>query len=222
MLFTNNTITECTINDAWRSALWLCVREGEETTKIVSSYEAHKIRQLPTISIHVSEPWTRPLAVVMPEFLPAVTSEDAIEKYFMDYLLTDRLLPNEEYTYGQFLADKFDYIIAVLNATQGHTNQATINIGHNSVNYTNPPCLRVVDFKVHKDKLYMHLFFRSWDLLAGLPQNLGGLQLLKEYVLQHLTFPAADGPIIAHASGGHIYQSCYGLVNALCVDKIPK
>ncbi len=119
MLFANNTITERTINDAWRSALWLCVREGEETTKIVSSYEVHKIRQLPHISIHISEPWTRPLAVVTPEGVPAVTSEEAITAYFFDYLMTDELQLNEEYTYGQFIAGKIDYVITVLNATRG-------------------------------------------------------------------------------------------------------
>ena len=83
-----------------------------------------------------------------------------------------------------------------------------------------PPCLRVITFKVVRGLLQMSLFFRSWDLFAGLPENLGGLQLLKEYVLAQLDFEVQDGPIVAYSDGLHIYEQYFGLVNALNVDKI--
>jgi thymidylate synthase len=66
----------------------------------------------------------------------------------------------------------------------------------------------------------MGLFFRSWDLFTGLPENLGGLQLLKEYVLAQLEFQVQDGPIVAFSDGLHLYEMYFNLVNVLNVDKI--
>jgi thymidylate synthase len=52
----------------------------------------------------------------------------------------------------------------------------------------------------------LSVFFRSWDIFAGLPENLGGLQMLKEYVLASLDESGhiTDGHIIAYSDGAHI------------------
>ena len=91
-----------------------------------------------------------------------------------------------------------------------------------------PACLRVIDFKVIsrkvvcKDKdivceeptckgsfecishaLSVSVYFRSWDLWSGLPTNLGGIELLKQYVCSMTGLK--NGPMYAYTSGGHIY-----------------
>lgn len=64
----------------------------------------------------------------------------------------------------------------------------------------------------------MSLFFRSWDLFTGLPENLGGMQLFKEYaqsILLDSDMDISDGEIIAYSSGLHIYEQYYSLVKLL-------
>jgi thymidylate synthase len=66
------------------------------------------------------------------------------------------------------------------------------------------------------------VLFRSWDIVSGFPQNMGGLQILKEYILSHLTFPCSDGKLIAYSDGAHIYEQYFDLVNLLNIEKIDK
>jgi thymidylate synthase len=69
-------------------------------------------------------------------------------------------------------------------------------------------CLRQIIFKViEKNKKYYlneHCLFRSWDLIGGLPENLGGLTLLMEYVANELEIE--PGELIAYSSGLHVYE----------------
>ena len=78
----------------------------------------------------------------------------------------------------------------------------------------------MIDFKVVSRKLNMSVYFRSNDLFAGMPENLGGLQMLKEYLLLHLTFPITDGDIIYYSGGLHLYEMYFPIANQLNVDKI--
>ena len=120
-----------------------------------------------------------------------------------------------------YIAPQLPRAVELLNKSQGNTNQAAITIGDtSSINQDDPPCLKVITFKVVNGLLQMGLFFRSWDLFTGLPENLGGLQLLKEYVLAQLDFEVQDGPIVAFSDGLHIYEMYFQLVNILNVDKI--
>ena len=85
------------------------------------------------------------------------------------------------------------------------TNQATIAIGGvESVTQEHPPCLRLIDTRVSEGKLHFIIYFRSWDLWAGLPENLGGIQLLKEYMAESIG--VEDGEIIASSKGLHLYD----------------
>ena len=170
----------------------------------------------------IEEPFTRPLAVSLPENsgIPAPTSEEKIQSYFYEYLATDTKEDKEDYTYGQYIALQLPALIDLLNRSGGATNQACITIGdQHSIKLSDPPCLRVVDFKLVDGKLTMSLFFRSWDIFVGFPENLGGLQLLKEYIIMHLQFPVQDGPIIAYSSGAHIYEQYFPIVNILNAHK---
>ena len=92
-----------------------------------------------------------------------------------------------------------------------------------------PPCLRLIDFKVipiecqHNEMclsfdncklglpckngyiftLTVSVYFRSWDLWGGLPVNLGGIELLKQYVCQETGLK--NGPMYAYSAGLHVY-----------------
>ncbi len=223
MLFENNVVKGKTIEDAWRDIMWCCVRNGYDYPVKGGSYVGQIRRQLDYAVIKIDEPWTRPLAVRMPEGcgIPSPTSSDKIEEYFMNYIIRAEKSEQEDYTYGQYIAPQIQKAAAILNDASGNTNQAAITVGDSrSIMQEDPPCLRVITFKVVEGKLQMGLFFRSWDLFAGLPENLGGLQLLKEYLLTFLEFPVEDGPIVAFSDGLHIYEQYFSLVNTLNVDKI--
>lgn len=222
-MFENNVVVGRTIEDVWRDSMWCCIRNGIDYKVEQGSYVGQIRRQLPYLMIRVEEPGTRPLAPRMPELLniPPTTTEEKIFDYFLDYLLLGRTINNEDYTYGQYIAPQLLRCIDHLKSSGGKTNQACIQIGDiNSIELESPPCLRVITFKVVYERLYMSTFFRSWDLFAGLPQNLGGLQLLKEYVLAYLDSDIDDGPLIAYSDGLHIYEQYFDLVNLLNVDKI--
>jgi thymidylate synthase len=215
-------IVERTIEDAWRMVMWHCARFGDKYTVKKGSYEGQLRKQLDNITVCVTHPFTRPLAVTLPEHLgiPAPTNEERINQYFYDYLITDTKTDKEDYTYGQYISKQIDRCIEILNISEGGTNQACITIGDAySIDLDDPPCLRVVDFKVVLGRLTMTVFFRSWDLFAGFPENIGGLQLLKEYVLMNLTFPVEDGMIFAYSSGAHIYEQYFPLADQLCAHK---
>ncbi len=224
-MISNKIIVGRTINDVWRDALWCAVREGYSYKTKLGSYEGQERLQLDRLTIEVTEPWTRPLAVHMPEGtgIPAPTSEGSIHEYFFKYLAGDEVSTGQDYTYGNYIQKQLPQVVEKLCLSKGATNQATIMVGDlESVNLSDPPCLRVIDFKIVDGRLDMTVFFRSWDLFAGLPENLGGLQLFKEYFACYLDFPVEDGKIIAYSSGAHIYEQYFNIVNVLNVDKIER
>ncbi len=215
-------VKERTIEDAWRMAMWQTARYGYSYKVEKGSYEGQLRKQLEQLTVYIEEPATRPLAVTMPEGtnIPPPTSEEKIQSYFYEYLATDTKEDKEDYTYGQYISRQLPRIIELLNISEGATNQACMNIGDGESVYLNdPPCLRIADFKVVNKRLNLSVFFRSWDLFAGFPENLGGLQLLKEYILMEMAFPVEDGPIIAYSSGAHIYEQYFPIVNTLNVHK---
>ncbi len=227
MVFENNYINVKTIDDAWRNSMWCCVRNGYDYMVKQGSYVGQIRRQLDWVTIHITEPWTRPLAPFTPQGIPSVTTDEKIEEYFSRYILGYEKKQEEDYTYGQYILPQIQKTINILQESKGFSNQACINIGDTkSIHLNSPPCLRTITFKVVDGKLNMSIFFRSWDLFVGLPENLGGLQLLKEYVLIHLKHAYAkvigieDGDIIAFSDGLHLYQQYFPIVNILCVDKI--
>lgn len=222
MIFQHNIITGKTIDDVWRDSMWCCIRNGYFYTVEQGSYKGQLRKQLDYVVIIVEQPGSKPLAVKVPETLgfSSPTSETKIYNYFINYLISDAVPQNTQYTYGQFITSQIDQVINKLKNSNGNTNQATITIGNEkSVYLEDPPCLRLIDFKVVNKRLDMHLFFRSWDLFSALPENLGGLQLLKEYVLSFLP-QFEDGKIIAYSSGIHLYEMYFPLANQLCIDKI--
>lgn len=227
MIFESNMVKGRTINDCWRDSLWCAVRNGYDYRVEKGSYEGQIRKQLDYLVIIVEEPWTRPLSVYIPEGLGfgGPTSEEKIVDYCYNYLLSDKRSDFEDYTYGEYIIKQLDRAIEVLVESKGNTNQSLIRIGNeDSINLESPPCLVMIDFKVVDKRLNMSVYFRSWDIFSGMPENLGGLQMLKENTLTYLQAfldrTIEDGKLIAYSSGAHIYEQYFGLVNQLCVDKI--
>lgn len=216
-----NFVRAVSIGEAWRDVMWLCIKNGWDFVVKGGSYEGQIRKQLSHVTIIIEQPWLRPLSPIMPVGTPGPTNDDKIEEYFARYIMSDEVAENEVYTYGSFIVKQVDRIIELLNNAKGNTNQACIAIGDNSTTFLgDPPCLRLCSFKVVEGRLVLTVFFRSWDLYAGFPENMGGLQLLKEYVLAHLTFPCGDGALIAYSDGLHIYDQYFDIANTLNVDKI--
>lgn len=77
-------------------------------------------------------------------------------------------------------------------------NHCAIQIGYpeSSLVYDQPyenetergtsPCLRLIDTAIKDNKLCFHCVFRSWDLFAGFPVNMGGFVMLMEYMSNEL------------------------------------
>lgn len=97
-------------------------------------------------------------------------------------------------------------------------NQCTMEIGMPSdVMLLDPPCLRLIDTKISEQdggwKLHFAVYFRSWDLWGGLPSNLGGLQLLKEYMASEIG--VKPGETIASSKSLHLYDDVWGIADQL-------
>jgi len=93
-------------------------------------------------------------------------------------------------------------------------NQMVLQVAHpTDMLLQDPPCLRHIDTRIQDGKLHFYPYFRSWDLWGGLPANLGGIQLLKEYVASEIG--VEDGEIIAGSKGLHIYDYSFDLAKCL-------
>jgi thymidylate synthase len=196
------------IGDAWFQCLEKALIEGRTYTIQQGSFEGKQRKEIPLVAIIIRNPGVRPLRPDVPAGVPAPTTDEVIHDY-MSYLMTGAKQENEEYTYGEDLAPQIDEVIK--RYKQGvDTNQMCMNVGsRDSIFLKDPPCLRVVDTRVQEGKLNFVLYFRSWDLWGGLPTNLGGLQLLKEYMAEEIG--AKDGSLIAFSKGLHLYEHCWDL-----------
>jgi thymidylate synthase len=80
-----------------------------------------------------------------------------------------------------------------------------------SIYLDDPPCLRQIDTRIYPEerKLHFVVYFRSWDLWAGFPSNLAGIQLLKEYMAEEIG--VEPGETIALSKGMHLYDYAWEL-----------
>lgn len=93
-------------------------------------------------------------------------------------------------------------------------NQMVLQVAHpTDMMLQDPPCLRQIDTRIQDGKLHFYPYFRSWDLWGGFPANLGGIQLLKEYIAAEIG--VEDGEILASSKGLHIYDYSFDLAKCL-------
>ncbi len=221
------------LDDAWFQCLCQILENGYVYKIDRGSYEGQRRLEFDFVTIRVKNP-SHQIIPIMPEGLgiPAPTSLDYIKQY-LSYLLTGAKTATEDYTYGERLMDpkakieevvdgkkmirvlslncnQIDEVIKIYK-TQGYgTNQAVMEIGMPSdIKLVDPPCLRLIDTRVRYGKLHFFLYFRSWDLWGGFPSNLGGLELVKQYMAEEIG--VENGEIIAASKGLHLYEYVWDL-----------
>jgi len=190
--------------EAW----FLCLREvlqkGREYTIDRGSYVGHKRKELDFVVLQIHMPGNRPITPDVPQGVPPPSSMEYVENY-LQYLVTSFKADNEQYTYGEDIEKQIPEVIRMYKTDGHNTNQAFMAVGNShSIELPDPPCLRGIDTRVQDNKLHFMVYFRSWDLWAGLPSNLAGIQLLKEYMSDEIG--VTDGEIIALSKGLHLYD----------------
>lgn len=220
------------VDDAWFQCLNAILEKGHVYTITRGSYEGQRRLEFDFVVVKIKNPGHQIIPII-PEgmSIPAPTDMDYVQGY-LSYLLTGTKTKTEDYTYGERLVDakvkvnsesdsekykeiplnvnQVDEVIKIYKS-QGHgTNQAIMEIGMPSdIKLQDPPCLRLIDTRIRYGKLHFVLYFRSWDLWGGFPSNLGGLQLVKEYMASEIG--VKDGEIIAVSKGLHLYEYSWEL-----------
>lgn len=216
------------LDDAWFQTLSAILDKGKVYTITRGSYQGSKRLEFDFVVVRVRKP-SHQIIPIIPEGLniPVPTDMDYIQGY-LSYLLTGSKTNTEDYTYGERLVDpkvrvkeyqngqemikelplhvnQIEEVIRMYKEEGFGTNQAIMEIGMPSdIVLQDPPCLRLIDTRVRHDKLHFILYFRSWDLWGGFPSNLGGLQLVKQYMADMIG--VGDGEIIAVSKGLHLYD----------------
>ncbi|MDD4954298.1 MAG: thymidylate synthase [Candidatus Omnitrophica bacterium] len=221
------------LNDAWFQCLSAILDKGHVYTITSGSYAGQKRLEFDLLTLRVRKP-SHQIIPVIPEgmSIPAPTDMDYIQGY-LSYLLTGTKTNTEDYTYGERLVDpkvrlkrgaagkemaeelpldvnQVEEVIKMYKEKGFGTNQATMEIGMPSdIKLVDPPCLRLIDTRVRYGKLHFILYFRSWDLWGGMPSNLGGLQLVKQYMAEEIG--VEDGEMVALSKGLHLYDYAWDL-----------
>lgn len=221
------------LDDAWFQCLAQILEHGHVYKIDRGSFQGQRRLEFDFVSVHVTNP-AHQMIPVMPEGsgLPAPTSMDYIHQY-LQYLLTGNKTETEDYTYGERLVDpkvrihtesegqkmaqemplecnQIEEVIKIYKSQGAGTNQAVMEIGMPSdIKLTDPPCLRLIDTRLRYGKLHFFLYFRSWDLWGGFPSNLGGLELVKQYMAEEIG--VGNGEIVALSKGLHLYEYAWEL-----------
>jgi thymidylate synthase len=212
-----------TIPDAWFQLIYNLFDKTYSQKIQKGSFENEQYRlQYPGIAVFIEHPYYDMVPTIPPGLgIPSPTTMDYIEEYFAHYLMNPELAENETYTYASRIqhsmpkgGTQLERVIDMLRETP-LTNQAVIEIAtpedldvcYGKDGKIDPPCLRILDFKVIPSGddfvLTVSAYFRSWDLWAGFPTNLGGIELLKQYVAGETAL--RNGPMYAYSAGAHIY-----------------
>jgi thymidylate synthase len=210
------------LDDAWFRCLSEILEKGHIYTITKGSYQGQRRLEFDFVTVRVRKP-AHQIIPIIPEGMniPVPTDMDYIQGY-LSYLLTGAKTETEDYTYGERLVGKemigdmplnvnqVEEVIRIYKEKGFGTNQAIMEIGMPSdIKLDDPPCLRLIDTRVRHNKLHFILYFRSWDLWGGFPSNLGGLQLVKQYMAEEIG--VEDGEIIAVSKGLHLYEYSWEL-----------
>jgi len=195
--------------EAWFLCLRKTLTEGYEYKIERGSFAGQHRKELDFVVVQVKYPGTEPLIPDVPQGVPPPTTMEYVKSY-LPYLMTAHKAEGEQYTYGQYLEKQITKVIKMYKEDGFNTNQAFMAVGNEeSIDLSDPPCLRAIDTRIRDDKLHFIVYFRSWDLWAGFPSNLAAIQLLKEYMSSEIG--VADGELIAVSKGLHLYEYAWEL-----------
>ncbi len=111
------------------------------------------------------------------------------------------------YSYGLLMLNPRNQVERVIEILRKDNNsrQATIMLGGAYCLWDKePPCCRIVDFKIRNGKLNMHLLFRSHDIMAYFP-NLWAFTELQQIVANALN--KYIGYVACTSESLHLYES---------------
>jgi len=212
-----------TIPDAWFQLIYNIFDNAYAQKIQKGSFENEQRRlQYPGIAVYIEHPYYDMVPTIPPgSGIPAPTTIEYIEDYFANYLMNPELSENETYKYASRIQNRMpnggtqlERVIDIIRNTP-LTNQAVIEVAtpedldicYGKDGKLDPPCLRLLDFKVipagDELALTVSAYFRSWDLWAGFPTNVGGIELLKQFVASEAGLK--NGSIYAYSAGAHIY-----------------
>lgn len=221
------------LDDAWFQCLSTILEKGHVYKIERGSYKDQKRLEFDFVTIRIKKPDSQIIPII-PEGMniPPPTDMEYIQNY-LSYLVTGTKTKTEDYTYGERLVDprvkvkekqddkeitreiplnvnQIEEVIKIYKTEGYGTNQAVMEIGMPSdIQLVDPPCLRLIDTRIRYGKLHFMLYFRSWDLWGGMPSNLGGLELVKQYMASEIG--VENGEIIAVSKGLHLYDHCWDL-----------
>lgn len=198
------TIEARDLSEAFFRTCRSILRDGHIYKIDSGSFKGTKRLEFDYVTIRIEHPSIRPLVPDVPIGIPQPTNADYIDEY-VSYLVTEDKQLNEQYTYGSYLTSQIDTVIETYKKYGEGNNQLCMRIGDMySMELEDPPCLVSIDTRIRYGKLHFIVYFRSWDLYSGFPSNLGGIQLVKEYMASMIGIE--DGEIIASSKGLHLYE----------------
>ena len=240
-------ITEKTLDSMWFSLLSEVYKYGRKNHIDTGSFAGSNRLEFDFVSGTIEYPAVRPLAPIMPDGVPPVTTDKDIEAYFTNYLMDGmHLAKNEDYKYATWLTggpyklpvakfglgtdyvfqgkldvymhvpNQVDWLIKHYKEKGFGNNHCYIQVGYpesnmaydvpfeNEAERQTSPCLRGIDTHIKDGKLHMLAIFRSWDLYAGWPENMGGITMLGEYIANELGIMV--GPLSFTSLKLHLYD----------------
>ena len=97
-------ITEKTLDSMWFSLLSEVYKHGRKNHIDTGSFAGSNRLEFDFVAGTIEYPTTRPLAPIMPDGVPPVCTDDAIQEYFVNYLMDGiNLSKNEHYRYATWL-----------------------------------------------------------------------------------------------------------------------
>ncbi len=192
-------IRSITIADAWEKFVVACMEKGVET-KTGRGLREDALSLLGG-QIIVEEPLTEPM--VSDKF---VNDRTFCENYALEYLLLDNKQPDEDYTYGSqiYKKNQLNNCIAEMKKDP-HRRDFILEIGEPKLfGVKDPPCLRLIDFRVLENVLHTFFYFRSWDIFKASNANLLGIARLAEYVTKEVG-GLEVGQLVGFFKDAHIY-----------------
>jgi len=259
-------VEEKTLDSMWFTLLSEVYKHGRKNHIDYGSFADSNRLEFDYVAGTIEFPTTRPLAPIVPDGVPPVTTDEEIEKYFVNYLMDGTLDGNEHYKYATWISGgmyKLPFVhLSILNVDKetdpllarkavfygnrddvemlvpnqvewiinhykdkGHgNNHCYIQVGYpessfaydipweNEAERQTSPCLRGIDTHIKDGKLCFAVVFRSWDLFAGFPENMGGITMLMEYMAEQIG--VKTGPLSFSCLKLHCYDSQIDAVKA--------
>jgi thymidylate synthase len=194
------------VTDAWRSGLRRILEYGEE-------YEDERglvVREYRGIVTEITDT----SALIVPSGY--IFKQPAMDEYARQFL--SPFNPGFAYTYGNRLrawqcsdnvepVDQIQYVVESLkrNAKSRRCTAVTW-IPPIDTEEEDIPCLVSIDFKLHQNRLYATVLYRSQDWYGAYPANVYGITSLMKEVVARVGGGVETGSLCLHTVSAHVYQ----------------